>query len=342
DVAPAPQAKPSNPSNPQVFFDVDIGGERVGQIVLELFAYIVPKTAENFCALCTGEKGIGPTTGKSLHFEGCPFHRIIKKFMIQCGDFSNLNGTGGVSIYGEILKMKISIISMIGRAATQMVLSFLSQQFQLLICMGNVVFGKVIEGIGVARILENVEEGNDWGIFPKDGSGDSHPDFPEDADIDLKDVDKILLMTEDLKNIGNTFFKSQNWEMAIKKYAKGLRYIDSSKAVIEIADRTKLQPIALSCVLNIGACKLKMSNWQEAIDSCLEALEMDPLNIKALYQRAQGWQGFKEYDQALADLKKTQEIAPEDKAIQAELLKVKQKIKAQKDKEKAVYAKMFA
>jgi peptidyl-prolyl isomerase D len=80
---------------------VDIGGERVGRIVLELFADIVPKTAENFRALYTGKKGTGSTTGKPLHFKGCPFHQIIKKFMIQGGDFSNQNGTGGKSIYGE-------------------------------------------------------------------------------------------------------------------------------------------------------------------------------------------------------------------------------------------------
>lgn len=92
--------------------------------------------------------------------------------------------------------------------------------------------------------------------------------------------------------------------MAIKKYTKVLRYVESSKAVAEQADRLKLQPMALSCVLNIGACKLKMSNWQGAVDSCLEALEIDPSNTKALYRRAQGWQGLKEYDQALADLKK--------------------------------------
>ncbi|XP_036709185.1 peptidyl-prolyl cis-trans isomerase D isoform X3 [Balaenoptera musculus] len=225
----------------------------------------------------------------------------------------------------------------------------------------RVVFGRVIKGMGVARILENVEVkgekpaklcvtaecgelkgGDDWGIFPKDGSGDSHPDFPEDADIDVKDVDKILLITEDLKNIGNTFFKSQNWEMAIKKYTEVLRYVEGSKAATENAGGAKLQPVALSCLLNIGACKLKLSDWQGAVDSCLEALEIDPANTKALYRRAQGWQGLKEYDQALADLKKAQEIAPEDKAIQAELRKVKQKIKAQKDKEKAAYAKMFA
>ncbi|MXQ82328.1 hypothetical protein E5288_WYG010965 [Bos mutus] len=129
-----------------------------------------------------------------------------------------------------------------------------------------------------------LKEGDDWGIFPKDGSGDSHPDFPEDADVDLKDVDKILLISEDLKNIGNTFFKSQNWEMAIKKYTKVLRYVEGSRAAAEDADGAKLQPVALSCVLNIGACKLKMSDWQGAVDSCLEALEIDPSNTKALYQ----------------------------------------------------------
>ncbi|KAM9086572.1 peptidyl-prolyl cis-trans isomerase D isoform 7-T9 [Megaptera novaeangliae] len=182
----------------------------------------------------------------------------------------------------------------------------------------HVVFGQVIKGMGVARILENVEVkgekpaklcvtaecgelkgGDDWGIFPKDGSGDSHPDFPEDADIDVKDVDKILLITEDLKNIGNTFFKSQNWEMAIKKYTKVLRYVEGSKAATENTGGAKLQPVALSCLLNIGACKLKLSDWQGAVDSCLEALEIDPANTKALYRRAQGWQGLKEYDQAL-------------------------------------------
>ncbi|XP_060003500.1 peptidyl-prolyl cis-trans isomerase D isoform X3 [Lagenorhynchus albirostris] len=277
---PSPQAKPSNPSNPRVFLDVDVGGERVGRIVLELFADIVPKTAENFRALCTGEKGIGPTTGKPLHFKGCPFHRIIKKFMIQGGDFSNQNGTGGESIYGE---------------------KFEDENFHYKLC--------------VTADCGELKGGDDWGIFPKDGSGDSHPDFPEDADIDVKDVDKILLITEDLKNIGNTFFKSQNWEMAIKKYTKVLRYVEGSKAATENAGRAKLQPVTLSCLLNIGACKLKLSDWQGAVDSCLEALEIDPANTKALYRRAQGWQGLKEYDQALADLKKAQEIAPEDKGL---------------------------
>ena len=70
-------------SNPRVFFDIEIGGKKVGQIVMELFANHVPKTAENFRALCTGEKGIGLATGKKLHYKDSAFHRVIPGFMCQ-------------------------------------------------------------------------------------------------------------------------------------------------------------------------------------------------------------------------------------------------------------------
>ena len=86
--------------NPNVFFDVTVGGSSVGRVTIELYADKVPKTAENFRCLCTGEKGMG-RSGKPLHFKGSSFHRVITDFMAQGGDFTKGNGTGGESIYGE-------------------------------------------------------------------------------------------------------------------------------------------------------------------------------------------------------------------------------------------------
>ena len=67
-------------TNPTVFFDVTIGGQNAGRITMELFADVCPKTADNFRALCTGEKGVGKS-GKPLHYKGSKFHRVITEFM---------------------------------------------------------------------------------------------------------------------------------------------------------------------------------------------------------------------------------------------------------------------
>ncbi|EGB03033.1 hypothetical protein AURANDRAFT_59685 [Aureococcus anophagefferens] len=84
----------------EAWMEISIGGVPKGRVTLRLYDEMAPKTVKNFKALCTGECGLGATTKKPLHYKGCPVHRVIPGFMIQGGDFSNKNGTGGESIYG--------------------------------------------------------------------------------------------------------------------------------------------------------------------------------------------------------------------------------------------------
>ncbi|CAK9873997.1 unnamed protein product [Sphagnum jensenii] len=151
--------------NPRVFFDISIGGEPAGKMVMELYADVVPKTAENFRALCTGEKGVGRVTGKPLHFKGSIFHRVISGFMAQGGDFSKKDGTGGESIYGgkfadENFKhshVGPGVLSMANAGpntnGSQFFLTFGSQPH---LDGKHVVFGKVMEGLDVLKKIEAV------------------------------------------------------------------------------------------------------------------------------------------------------------------------------------------
>jgi peptidylprolyl isomerase len=150
--------------NPKVALDVSIDGKPAGTLTIELFADVAPKTAENFRALCTGEKGEGKS-GKPLSYAGSPFHRIIPGFMIQGGDFTRGNGTGGESIYGEKFadenfKLKHTgpgILSMANAGPNTN-----GSQFFITVAATpwldgkHVVFGKVVDGMDLLKKMEDL------------------------------------------------------------------------------------------------------------------------------------------------------------------------------------------
>jgi len=363
-------------SNPRVFFDISVGGRRLGRVVFQLFADVVPKTADNFRQLCTGEAG-ATASGVPKHYKGCTFHRVIKDFMLQGGDFTNHNGTGGESIYGEkfddenfqLKHEEPGLLSMAnsgpGTNGSQFFITTVTTPH---LDGKHVVFGKVLKGMGIVREIENGEkgesdvpkettaidecgelkEGEDDGMSVDDGTGDKYNDWPEDSDLDLNDKTVVIAVAVDLKNLGNTQFKAQDLAKATEKYRKALRYVEFAREKLEFSadeeenlNKTCLVPV----YSNLAQCCLKLKQFGDCIKHCDFILSLDSKNSKAYFRKAAALQEKKEFKDALTTLKEGISQDPDEsnlKILNSEYAKCKQRHEQEKQKQKNQFAKMFA
>ena len=365
-------------TNPRVFFDVSVGSKPLGRITMELYADLVPKTAENFRALCTGEKGIGKT-GVPLHYKGSIFHRVIKQFMIQGGDFTKGDGTGGESIYGakfddEAFPKKHDkpfLLSMANAGPnTNGSQFFITTVETPHLDDKHVVFGRVLNGKSVVRQIENTETASgdkpvkdivitDCGqlegeealaadVKQPDAMGDPYEDFPEDCEESELQAQNILKIATACKEYGTKALKAGNLEISLDKYQKGIRYLNEEPELDKEPPETKKSLDALRFSLNSNASLVsqKLEQWQDVIRFATSALSVAGLTndqkAKAYFRRGSAKVKAKDLEAALEDLEEAGKLAPQDAGVVNELNAVRHKVKERAAKEKAQYKKFFA
>ncbi|KAH0612133.1 uncharacterized protein H6S33_010185 [Morchella sextelata] len=374
----AEESAPAPTQRVRCFLDISVGGKRPERVVFELYNDIVPKTAENFRALCTGEKGIGKT-GKPLHYKGSTFHRVIKRFMIQGGDFTAGNGSGGESIYGtkfedeNFVKKhdKPFLLSMAnagpGTNGSQFFITTVPTPH---LDNKHVVFGEVLSGKSVIRKIEEMKTDNTdkpgkpvviedcgelkgpdadvAGIRGDDGTGDRYEDFPDDENPEM-DGATILRIGTELKEFGNKAFKAGDLELGLEKYTKGLRYLAEYPVALDNDPPELFKNIqALKFVLlsNSALLQNKQKLYREADESASKALDIPDITgtdkAKALFRRAMAKAALKDDEGALEDLKEADNYAPGDAAILKDLNAAKDRVHAKKEKEKQAYKKYFS
>ncbi|XP_075162303.1 cyclophilin 40 [Haematobia irritans] len=355
---------PHNSTNPIVFLDISIDNEFAGRMIIELRKDVVPKTAENFRALCTGEKGIGKL-GKPLHYKGIHFHKITRVYVAQSGDVVNNDGTGGESIYGPVFEDENftlehsdeGVVSManFGQPNTNSSQFFITSMACDNLNGQNVVVGKVLRGLGIMGEMDQntsddgvptteivivdcgeIQPGQDWGIKDQDETNECLPPYPQDWEDKFKEFtsDELVEILTKIRNAGNYFFAKQQYYKARQKYRKANRYYNMLHKRYEWQelqhlkcsdeDLKKLDSFSVLNNLNMAAVEIKLNNYTNALYSCREALRLDPKCGKAHYRLGQSQIALKNYEDAIINLKKAHDLIPDNNQILSELNRAKQ------------------
>lgn len=356
------ECKEVDPFEKRCWMDISIGGVPQGRIVLQMFYDTTPKTCQNFMTLCEGTEK-DEKTGVQLAYKGSGFHRVIKNFMLQGGDFTNGDGTGGISIYGEkfedenFIKMhtRPGLLSMANAGAGTNGSQFFITTVETPHLDGkHVVFGQVIKGMDLVREIENLETTNDKPNTPciiadcgtlKPGEDDGvildpadpYPGFP--ADMTEEHDNKAI--AEEIRQRGNELYKKKDFSQAQAKYIKAARYASAAED----------KDMVTKCELNSAAALLALKNYAAVVTTCskvLERMDLDSLSKqKALSRRAQAKYYLKRWGSALEDFNSLQAVDEENsnKAFTDRLGKMmkisKSHLKKAKDAERKKYAKMF-
>ncbi|XP_064936151.1 peptidyl-prolyl cis-trans isomerase CYP40 isoform X2 [Musa acuminata AAA Group] len=304
--------------------------------------------------------------------QGSCFHRVIKGFMIQGGDISAGNGTGGESIYGLKFEDENFVLKHERKGMLSMANSgpntngsqfFITTTRTSHLDGKHVVFGKVLKGMGVVRSIEHTPVGDadcptvdvvisDCGELPEgadDGvsnffkDGDLYPDWPNDLDDKPTEVSWWMNAVDSAKIFGNDFFKKQDYKMALRKYRKALRYLDIcwEKEEIDEEKSSLLRKTKSIILTNSSACKLKLGDLKGALLDADFALREREGNAKAYFRQGQAHMALNDVDAAVESFKKALELEPNDGGIKKELAAAKKKIADRRDQERKAYSRMF-
>lgn len=323
---------------------------------MELYTDVTPKTAENFRALCTGEKGnCVSDPSKKLHYKGCTFHRIIKDFMCQGGDFTHGSGIGGESIYGqkfddENFDRKHDVPFLLSMAnsgpGTNGSQFFITTVPTPHLNGKHVVFGRVTKGTDVVRLMEHCEKGaQDKPVLPvviadcgelaegeDDGvvvdEKDPHPLFPDDVDPPLTAEQRVKIAGE-IRALGNTYYGSRDFKSAIAKYDKTLRYLDGADPSLRV-----------SPLLNRAACNLVLKQYPLVIADSKSVLAIDADNAKGHRFIGKAYALSKNLADAKTHLSRSVELQP-DRATEKLLKSVSSKLRKEMKKQADAYASFF-